>query len=107
MVLHRQRLIDAGISETEIKTLEESVADQLDEAVERARTLAAPSPTTLFDFVVRERPVIADPSRPDRRRTGDPHHGRHPRRTRGGARRPTNASSSPESTWAKEAMCSA
>ena len=59
LVLHRRRLIDAGFGETEIKTLEESVADQLDEAVEQARTLPAPSPTALFDFVLRERPTIA------------------------------------------------
>ena len=59
VVLHGQRLIDAGITETKIKSLERSVSDQLDEAVERARTLPAPSPTVLFDFVVRERPVIA------------------------------------------------
>jgi 2-oxoisovalerate dehydrogenase E1 component len=59
LVQHRQRLIDAGISETEIKTLEESVADRLDEEMDRARTLSAPSPTALFDFVVRDRPVIA------------------------------------------------
>jgi 2-oxoisovalerate dehydrogenase E1 component len=64
LVLHRRRLIDAGISETQIKALEESVADQLDEAVERARTLAAPAPTALFDFVVRERPVTAAPPAP-------------------------------------------
>ncbi len=59
LVLHRKRLIDGGISETEIKALEESVADHLDEAVERARTLPTPSPTSLFDFVVRERPTTA------------------------------------------------
>ena len=59
LVHHRQRLIDVGISDTEIKTLEESVADRLDEEMERARTLTAPSPTALFDFVVRDRPVVA------------------------------------------------
>lgn len=59
LVHHRQRLIDAGISETEIKTLEESVADRLDEDMERARTLSAPSPTALFDFVLRDRLAIA------------------------------------------------
>ncbi len=58
-MLHRQRLIDAGITETDIKALEELVADQLDEAVERARELPAPEATALFDFVVRERSVVA------------------------------------------------
>jgi 2-oxoisovalerate dehydrogenase E1 component len=64
LVLHRQRLLDAGVSETEFKALDESVADQLDEAVERARALPAPSPSALFDFVVRERPVVAVPPAP-------------------------------------------
>jgi 2-oxoisovalerate dehydrogenase E1 component len=59
VVHHRQRLIDAGISETEIKTLEESVADRLDEEMERAHKMSAPSASALFDFVTRERPVIA------------------------------------------------
>jgi 2-oxoisovalerate dehydrogenase E1 component len=64
LVLHRQRLIDAGVSETEIEAVEESVADRLDEALERARALPAPSPATLFDFVVRERPASATPPAP-------------------------------------------
>jgi 2-oxoisovalerate dehydrogenase E1 component len=64
LVLHRRRLLDAGISETEIKALEESVADQLDEAEERARALTAPSPSTLFDFVLRARPVTVALSAP-------------------------------------------
>ena len=64
LVLHRQRLIDVGTSETEIKALEESVADELDVAVERARTLPAPSPASLLNYVLRERPVIATPPAP-------------------------------------------
>jgi 2-oxoisovalerate dehydrogenase E1 component len=64
LVIHRQRLIDGGVSETEIKALEESVAGHLDEAVDRARTLPTPSPTALFDYVLRDRPVIAAPPAP-------------------------------------------
>ncbi len=64
LLLHRRRLVDAGVSEAEIESLESAVADQLDEAVERARALAAPTPAALFDFVVRERPQIAEPSPP-------------------------------------------
>jgi 2-oxoisovalerate dehydrogenase E1 component len=64
LVLHRQRLIDVGTSETEIKALEESVADELDVAVERARTLPAPSPASLLNYVLRERQVIATPPAP-------------------------------------------
>ena len=64
LVLHRRRLIDAGISETEIEALEQSVSDQLDEAAARARTTPAPAPTALFDFVVRERVAVDNPSAP-------------------------------------------
>jgi 2-oxoisovalerate dehydrogenase E1 component len=62
LLRHRRRLIEAGIGEAEIEALESAVAQELDEAVERARKLDAPSPATLFDFVVRERPPIAEPS---------------------------------------------
>jgi 2-oxoisovalerate dehydrogenase E1 component len=64
LVLNRQRLTDGGLGEGEIETLEKSVAEQLDEAVERARTLQAPAPTALYDFVIRERPEIAAPPVP-------------------------------------------
>jgi 2-oxoisovalerate dehydrogenase E1 component len=64
LVQHRRRLIDAGISETEIEALEQSVSDQLDEAAARARTMPAPAPTTLFDFVVRERGAVDNPAAP-------------------------------------------
>ena len=106
LVLHRQWLIDSGITETEIKALEELVADQLDEAVERARAFAS----SRGDRIVRLcRPGTTGgrrPTRPDGERTGDPHHGRHPYRSRDRARDRTSASSSPASTWATEAMCS-
>lgn len=64
LVLHRQRLIEAGIGEVEIETLEQSVADHLDDAVARARTMPAPPAASLFDFVVRERAVLEDPASP-------------------------------------------
>lgn len=64
LVLHRRRLIVAGVSEAEIGALEQSVADQLDDAVARARTMPAPAPTSLFDFVVRERPAVDLPPAP-------------------------------------------
>jgi 2-oxoisovalerate dehydrogenase E1 component len=65
LLLHRRRLIDAGIAEAEVEALESGVARELDEALERARTLDAPSPTALFDFVVRKRPPIPEPPAPD------------------------------------------
>jgi 2-oxoisovalerate dehydrogenase E1 component len=64
LVLHRARLVDAGVSESEIEILQKTVAEQLDEAVEKARTLPAPSPSALFDYVVRVRPEIAAPQAP-------------------------------------------
>jgi 2-oxoisovalerate dehydrogenase E1 component len=64
LVLQRRRLIDAGIGEDELEALEQSVADQLDQAAERARSMPAPTPTALFDFVVRERPVTDLPTPP-------------------------------------------
>jgi 2-oxoisovalerate dehydrogenase E1 component len=60
LLLHRRRLLDAGVGEAELDELESSVAAELDAAVERARALAAPAASTLFDFVVRERPPRAD-----------------------------------------------
>ena len=64
VVLHRRRLLDAGVGEGELDALESSVAAELDEAVQRARDLAAPQAGTLFDFVVRERPTQAEPPPP-------------------------------------------
>jgi 2-oxoisovalerate dehydrogenase E1 component len=62
LVLHRRRLIEAGIDMAEVEALGSAVAHELDEAVEKARTLDPPSPATLFDFVVRERPPIPEPT---------------------------------------------
>ncbi len=64
LVLHRSRLLEAGVGVSELEALESSVADRLDEAVEKARTLDPPSAGTLFDFVVRERPSVPEPPPP-------------------------------------------
>ncbi len=61
LVLNRARLVAAGVEESEIDALEASVDARLDAAVDRARGLAAPSATTLFDFVGRERPSRPEP----------------------------------------------
>jgi len=58
---HERRLRDAGISDDEIKALESTVADELDGAVEAARRLEEPAPSTLTDFVVRARPSVPEP----------------------------------------------
>jgi 2-oxoisovalerate dehydrogenase E1 component len=64
LVMHRSRLANAGMEESEIDALESSVNAQLDDAVEQARGLAAPSVTTLFDFVGRARPTRPEPPPP-------------------------------------------
>jgi 2-oxoisovalerate dehydrogenase E1 component len=64
-VAHEARLRDAGVADDEIKAMESSVADQLDQAVEAARRLASPLAASLTDFVVRVRPPRAEPPAPD------------------------------------------
>jgi 2-oxoisovalerate dehydrogenase E1 component len=59
---HEHRLRDAGVSDDEIKALESSVAEELDGAVEAARRLEEPAPSTLTDFVVRARPSVPEPA---------------------------------------------
>jgi 2-oxoisovalerate dehydrogenase E1 component len=56
LVLHRRRLIGAGVPDAELTALEVEVDRQLDQALEQASALAPPDTSTLFDFVVRERP---------------------------------------------------
>ncbi len=64
LVLHRQRLIEAGVPESELIALEAAVDQQLDQAVAQASAMTAPDTSTLFDFVVRERPAPAEPVAP-------------------------------------------
>jgi 2-oxoisovalerate dehydrogenase E1 component len=61
LVRHRDRLRAGGVSPAELDALESSVAHQLDEAVASARAGDAPSAGTLFDFVTRPRPPVAEP----------------------------------------------
>ena len=61
LVLHRHRLVAAGVSDEDLDALAASVADQLDQAVARARDLAPPAASTLFDFVTRDRAGVAEP----------------------------------------------
>ncbi len=61
---HEARLRDAGIGDDELKALESSVADELDEAVEAARRLDSPAASTLTDFVIRARPARVEPPPP-------------------------------------------
>jgi 2-oxoisovalerate dehydrogenase E1 component len=64
LLVHEGRLRNEGLGDDEIKALESSVADELDEAVEAARALSSPPVATLTDFVVRARPARSEPPPP-------------------------------------------
>jgi 2-oxoisovalerate dehydrogenase E1 component len=64
LVVHRRRLLDAGIAEHAIASLEASVSADLDADIETARGLADPLPSSLFDFVARPRPDHPEPAPP-------------------------------------------
>ncbi|MFZ0666066.1 MAG: dehydrogenase E1 component subunit alpha/beta [Acidimicrobiales bacterium] len=64
LVVHGRRLRDVGVGEDELEALEMEVEDGLDSAVAEARGLSGPSVSTLADFVVRPRPVRAEPHAP-------------------------------------------
>jgi 2-oxoisovalerate dehydrogenase E1 component len=64
LLVHVRRLRSAGIDGDTLKSMESSVAEKLDEAVEAARRLAPPAAATLTDFVVRPRPARAEPPAP-------------------------------------------
>ncbi len=64
LVLHRERLVGLGVAPEEIDALESAVDAELDDALARARLEVAPSPTTLFDFVLRPRTVRPEPPAP-------------------------------------------
>ncbi|MGA2307639.1 MAG: dehydrogenase E1 component subunit alpha/beta [Acidimicrobiales bacterium] len=64
LLVHEVRLRRAGVGDDEIKALESSVADELDAAVEAARALRSPLPTSLTDFVLRARPARSEPAPP-------------------------------------------
>jgi 2-oxoisovalerate dehydrogenase E1 component len=64
LIAHAQRLRSAGITEAEIASLESSVANELDEAVEEARRLAQPGADTFTTFVTRPRPEVPEPPAP-------------------------------------------
>lgn len=53
LVVHRRRMHDAGVEDSDIDRLESDVAAHLDRAVAEARGLAEPDAMTLHHFVVR------------------------------------------------------
>jgi 2-oxoisovalerate dehydrogenase E1 component len=62
LVVHAARLRAAGVGDDVIEKLSISVAEELDAAVAEARGLAAPTVSTLFDFVTRARPAVPEPA---------------------------------------------
>jgi 2-oxoisovalerate dehydrogenase E1 component len=65
LLLHAQRLRDAGVGDDQIKSVEAVVADELDAAVDAARRLASPDAATLTDFVLHARPARTPQTPPD------------------------------------------
>jgi len=61
LLVHADRLRDAGVGDDAIKALESAVERALDDAVEEARNSASPAPSTLGDFVTRPRPDHPEP----------------------------------------------
>jgi len=64
LLVHARRLRSAGIGDDAIRSLESSVAHELDDAVDSARRFESPAAATLTDFVVRPRPARAEPPAP-------------------------------------------
>lgn len=64
LLAHERQLRDAGITDDQIKTLESSIAFDLDESVDAARRLARPDASALHEFVVRARPERREPAPP-------------------------------------------
>ena len=59
-----RRLRKSGVDQSVLAAMADAVTAELDAAVTAARVLAAPDPTTRFDFVTRPRPIRAEPPAP-------------------------------------------
>jgi 2-oxoisovalerate dehydrogenase E1 component len=64
LLVHAARLGSAGIGDDAIRSLEASVAQELDDAVDAARRGASPADATLTDYVLRPRPARGEPPHP-------------------------------------------
>ncbi len=64
LLVHARRLRAAGVDDDVISSLESSVAQELDDAVDAARRFASPAESTLTDYVLRPRPTRAEPPPP-------------------------------------------
>jgi 2-oxoisovalerate dehydrogenase E1 component len=65
LLVHADRLRLAGVTDDAIKSLESSVAQELDETVDAARRLASPAAATLSNYVLRPRPTRQEPPPPE------------------------------------------
>ena len=61
LVVHAGRMRQVGVGDDVIAQLAESVARELDAGIAAARALSEPDPATLHHYVVRDRPVVAEP----------------------------------------------
>ena len=59
-----RRLRKSGVDQSVLAAMADAVTAELDAAVAAARVMAAPDPTTRFDFVTRPRPIRAEPPAP-------------------------------------------
>jgi 2-oxoisovalerate dehydrogenase E1 component len=64
LVLHARCLAARGVAEAQLRALEASVTRDLDGAVDAARGLPAPDVASLRDYVLRPRPLRAEPPPP-------------------------------------------
>ena len=64
LIVHEARLRGAGVEDNDIKALERTVAQELDDAVDSARQCDGPAVATMADFLIRPRPARAEPPPP-------------------------------------------
>jgi 2-oxoisovalerate dehydrogenase E1 component len=64
LLVHERHLRSVGIGDDAITSLASSVARELDDAVDRARSFASPAVDTLAEFVLRPRPECSEPPAP-------------------------------------------
>ncbi len=64
LLVHEALLRASGVGDDELKSMESTVARELDDAVEEARLLANPDRATVTDFVLRARAARVEPEPP-------------------------------------------
>ena len=64
IAIHRARILGAGVDSHDIRDVEMQVDAELEKVMDQARAFPPPSANTLFDFVVRDRPLPIEPPPP-------------------------------------------